>query len=64
MRKSAHNTTVITDAEVDEIVQILEALHAETGSMNVFRIIEIIMRDTIESIKAELNATNKHDLQN
>jgi len=55
MKKSAPNTTVLTDAELDEMVQLLEAIHAETGTMKVFKIMEIIMKETIESIKSERN---------
>ena len=58
MKKIGRNNTILTDAEVDEMVQLLEVVHAETGNMNVFRIMEIIMRETIESIKIEVNGKN------
>ena len=55
MIKISKDNTVLSDSEVDEITLLLEALHGETGNMKVFLIIEILMKETIETIKSDLN---------
>jgi hypothetical protein len=46
---------ILANSEIDEIMLQLEALSAETGSLRVFKIIEILMKDTTKAIKTENN---------
>lgn len=55
MTKLGKDNTIITDSEVDQIILILEAIHSETGCIKVFNIIEILMKETVESIKSNIS---------
>ena len=49
MKKLAKDHTVLSDAEEDEMMLHLEAINAETGNIRVFKIMELIMKETAEN---------------
>ena len=52
---STKSGVILSSSEVDQIMLLLEALNAETGNVRVYKIIEILMQDTIKAIKSEIN---------
>lgn len=47
------NMNVLTDAEVDSLMLLLEASFASTGDSRIFEIIDILMKDTQQSIQKQ-----------
>lgn len=57
MIKIDKNMNVLTDAEVDSIMLLLEAAFAKTGDNRIFEIIDILMNDT-QQLMQKQNANN------
>jgi hypothetical protein len=60
MQNIDKDNNVLSDAEVDSIMQLLEASFANTGDRRIFEIIDILMHDTRSEIinNTQQNATN------
>ena len=50
MQKIDKDNNVLSDSEVDSIMQLLEASFANTGDRRIFEIIDILMYDTRSEI--------------
>lgn len=50
MKKQGTDTNILKDAEVDEILLLLEEAYANTGHKSIFRILEILMIDTYKEV--------------